>query len=120
MQKKNILDVYKPKKSNYGFVVLNNLSSKISVKRARNLFNDPDNIDGKFVRVFIVDESFSRGVNLIGVKHGHLFDQPTSQFQEEQIKARARRFCSHKDLPVKERYIKQHEYFAIGPKDEKK
>ena len=36
--------------------------------------------------VFIVDESFSEGISLMGVKYGHLFDQPTSQFQEDQIK----------------------------------
>ena len=117
--KANLLETLQPKKPYYGFTVLNNTSSKISVKRCRDLFNDPDNIDGKYVRVFIVDESFSEGISLMGVKHGHLFDQPTSQFQENQIKARARRYCSHKNLPVDERYVKQYEYFAKGPKDEK-
>ena len=84
-----------------GFVVLNSDTSSRESGYASELFNDEANIDGRLVRVFIGDASYSEGVSLMDTLHVHLLE-PTYSYQGfRQVVARAVRFCSHKRLADK-------------------
>ncbi len=64
-----------------------------------DLFNDPRNIKGEFVRAFIGDRSTSVGISLFGIMVIVLLDVPASETMETQVEGRAFRTCSHKLIP---------------------
>jgi hypothetical protein len=64
-----------------------------------DVFNDPRNIRGEFVRAFIGDRSTSVGISLFGIMVIVLLDVPASETMETQVEGRAFRTCSHKLIP---------------------
>ena len=95
----------------HGFVVLNKDTSQREVSNSRELFNDPLNVDGRIVRVFVGDEKFSEGVSLFAVNHVHLLDTPPEYQGFRQVVARAVRLCSHEALPWPWT-VRVHQYVA--------
>ena len=101
-----------PKKPYLGFTVLNSASSQKEIKFSRELYNDLDNVDGRYVRVFIGDEKFAEGVSLFNALHVHLLEPPYNYQTEEQAIARVVRMCGHKQIPPENRVVRIHKYYA--------
>ena len=54
---------------------------------------------GEVIRVFMITSSGSEGINLRNTRYVHLMDPYWHPVRSEQVIGRARRICSHKDLP---------------------
>jgi len=112
-KKKEILAGFGGRKK-MSFAVLNDNSLVREIGKIREFYNIPENQSGEYLKVLIVDHKFSEGMSLMNVQNVHIFDPFFSKQGEEQAIARARRFCSHKEQPFKERRIKVWKYFAKG------
>ena len=55
---------------------------------------------GEVIKVFMITSSGSEGINLRNTRYVHLMDPYWHPVRSEQVIGRARRICSHKDLPV--------------------
>lgn len=78
-------------------------------------FNSRDNTDGSRVRVLIISSAGSEGINLRAVRHVHVMEPYWNQNRTDQVIGRARRLCSHADLPLEERDVTVHTYIAVTP-----
>jgi hypothetical protein len=54
---------------------------------------------GEVIKVFMITSSGSEGINLRNTRYVHLLDPYWHPVRSEQVIGRARRICSHKDLP---------------------
>jgi hypothetical protein len=73
-----------------------------STKLRRNiisLYNErPNNINGKYIRIIILDQGFKEGIDLFDVKYVHLFEPLLTKSDEKQAIGRATRFCGQQGL----------------------
>jgi hypothetical protein len=97
-----------------GFLVLTKDTPDREIKRARALFNDPLNREGRAASVLLLDDKFYEGVNLMHVQHVHLFEPIPNSQSERQAIARAIRRCSHAGQPWPWE-VQIHRYFHVGP-----
>ncbi len=69
-------------------------------KQLLDLFNKrPENMEGKLLRILILDKGFKEGIDLFDVKYVHLFEPLISLSDERQAIGRATRYCGQKGLP---------------------
>ena len=54
---------------------------------------------GEVIKIFMITSSGSEGINLRNTRYVHLIDPYWHPVRSEQVIGRARRICSHKDLP---------------------
>lgn len=68
-------------------------------KNIMNIFNDrTKNINGKQIRILILDQGYKEGLDAFDVKYVHLFEPLISTSDEKQAVGRATRFCGQKGL----------------------
>lgn len=83
----------------------------------KNVVNNVNNMDGKYLRVLIGSPSMREGVSFKHVQHLHLMDPVWNISAKTQVEGRAIRFCSHvdipKDHPTLKRKVKVHIYKSI-------
>jgi hypothetical protein len=60
----------------------------------------PNNQQGEIVKVFMITSSGSEGINLRNTRYVHIMEPYWHSVRTEQVIGRARRICSHNDLPV--------------------
>lgn len=65
----------------------------------RDLFNRPENANGKYVRVIIGSQILSEGFTLKNVQHVHILTPTWNYSETDQVIARAFRLFSHANLP---------------------
>jgi hypothetical protein len=58
-----------------------------------------DNNMGEVIKVFMITSSGSEGINLRNTRYVHIMEPYWHPVRSEQVIGRARRICSHKDLP---------------------
>ena len=61
--------------------------------------NYRNNLMGEVIKVFMITSSGSEGINLTNTRYVHIMDPYWHPARLEQVIGRARRICSHKDLP---------------------
>ena len=68
-------------------------------KEMLSVYNSrPRNINGKDMRIIILDSGFKEGIDLFDVKYVHIFENPASLADTKQIIGRATRTCGQKGL----------------------
>jgi hypothetical protein len=72
--------------------------------------NNPDNKQGKIVRMFMITQSGAEGISLKNVRQVHIMEPFWNYVRIEQVQGRAIRICSHKDLPLAERTVEIYKY----------
>ena len=79
----------------------------ISPNNAREItaLTSPDNSDGSIVKVVIISEAGSEGIDLKFIRQVHIIDPWYNLGRIEQIIGRAIRNCSHKSLPFEKRNV---------------
>ena len=82
----------------------------------KQIFNNYNNIDGSMIRMMIGSPSIKEGVSLLRVSQVHVMDPSWNLSKLHQIFGRAVRFCSHKDVPKKDRVVDIYLYLACYPK----
>ena len=68
-------------------------------KKLRNIANN--NNVGEIIKVFMITSSGSEGINLKNTRYVHIMEPYWHPVRSEQVIGRARRICSHKNLPDK-------------------
>ena len=69
-----------------------------------------NNFYGEIIKVFMITASGAEGISLKNVRHVHIVEPYWHPVRKEQVIGRARRICSHSDLPETERNIKVYMY----------
>jgi len=83
----------------------------------RAIYNNKNNLKGKKIKILLGSPSIKEGVSLTAVKQVHILEPYWNQARLDQIIGRASRYCSHKDVPEEERYVKVYIYIAVHPKE---
>jgi len=83
----------------------------------KNVFNQKKNKDGSLIKVILGSPAIKEGVSLLRVRQVHIMEPYWNFSRLEQVIGRAIRFCSHKDLPKKERKVEVFIYLATHPDD---
>jgi superfamily II DNA or RNA helicase len=83
----------------------------------KTVFNKSNNYDGSKIKILLGSPSIKEGVSLLRVRQVHILEPYWNQSRLEQVIGRAIRYCSHKDLPEEERYVKVYIYIATHPKE---
>lgn len=103
----------------------------------RNIFNNnwkfvPDNITryiknisntnlyGDIIKVLIISASGAEGIDLKNVRYVHLMESYWHPVRIEQVIGRARRICSHKDLPLELQTVEVFLYLMIFTEEQLK
>jgi hypothetical protein len=83
--------------------------------RILQLFNSPKNKNGGLIKAILGSPAMKEGVTLLRTREVHLLDPYWNRSRIEQIMGRGVRFCSHKDLPEKDRLVDVYHYYAVTP-----
>ena len=68
---------------------------------------------GEVIKVFMITSSGSEGINLRNTRYVHLMDPYWHPVRSEQVIGRARRICSHKDLPIQFQTVEVFVYLMV-------
>jgi hypothetical protein len=68
---------------------------------------------GEVIKVFMITSSGSEGINLRNTRYVHLMDPYWHPVRSEQVIGRARRICSHKDLPLPLQTVEVFVYLMV-------
>lgn len=68
---------------------------------------------GEVIKVFMITSSGSEGINLRNTRYVHLMDPYWHPVRSEQVIGRARRICSHKDLPLPLQSVEVFVYLMV-------
>ena len=68
---------------------------------------------GEFCRIFMITGAGSEGISLKNVRAVHLMEPHWNKVRMDQVKGRAVRICSHKDLPVDQRNVDIYTYLMV-------
>ena len=80
----------------------------------KNRFGNPTNNHlGQIIKLFMITSAAAEGITLKSVRYVHLCEPYWNPARLEQVIGRARRICSHKDLPESLRQIKVFLYVMI-------
>lgn len=89
--------------------------TKYNPETATSIFNRPENMYGKNVKVIVGGESIREGINFMNVRQIHIIDPWHNLSKLEQIIGRSIRNCSHKNLPEELRNVDVFLYAAVQP-----
>jgi hypothetical protein len=80
----------------------------------------PNNLYGEIIKVFMITAAGSEGISLKNTRYVHILESYWHPVRAEQVIGRARRICSHQDLPTELRNVKVFMYLAtFTPEQEK-
>jgi len=75
---------------------------------------------GEVIKVFMITSSGSEGINLRNTRYVHLIDPYWHPVRFEQVIGRARRICSHKDLPPALQTVEVFVYLMVFSEEQLK
>tara|TARA_B100001248_G_scaffold262336_1_gene257608 strand:+ start:1376 stop:3157 length:1782 start_codon:yes stop_codon:yes gene_type:complete len=81
----------------------------------KTIFNKKENMNGSKIKLFLGTPSIKEGVTLLRVEQVHILEPYWNISRLKQIMGRAVRYCSHKDLPNKRRFVDIFLYLATYP-----
>jgi hypothetical protein len=79
-----------------------------------------NNMYGEIIKVFMITSSGAEGINLKNTRYVHIVEPYWHMVRPEQVVGRARRICSHQDLPVELRTVKVFLYVSAMSDAQKK
>ena len=89
------------------------ITSKLSEKSSNNFY-------GEIIKVLMITASGAEGINLKNTRFVHIVEPYWHQVRIDQVIGRARRICSHQDLPEELRTVKVFLYISIFTNDQMK
>ena len=75
---------------------------------------------GEAIKIFMITSSGSEGINLRNTRYVHLMDPYWHPVRSEQVIGRARRICSHKDLPLSLQTVEVFVYLMVFSEEQLK
>ena len=127
----NIGDEEKPK-----FVLYTGTETSEEKELIRNIYNNnwnviPDeittqlqkvsknNLYGEIIKIFMITASGAEGISLKDTRFVHIMEPYWHMVRPNQVIGRARRICSHEDLPKSLRTVKVYMYLSILSEEQK-
>jgi hypothetical protein len=86
---------------------------KVQREKNRTTYNDIKNIDGKIIKIIMISPAGSEGITLENTRQIHILEPYWNETRIEQLIARGIRFCSHKNIPIKDRSVEVYRYKII-------
>ena len=83
------------------------------LERRKKSSGNLENKYGEIIKVFMITASGSEGINLRNVRFVHVTEPYWNAVRVEQVVGRARRICSHEDLPEDEKTVQVFEYLTV-------
>jgi hypothetical protein len=77
--------------------------------------NDKKNFLGEIIKLMMITSSGAEGINLRNCRFVHIVEPYWNKVRLEQVIGRARRICSHQDLPEELRTVKVFVYMSVIP-----
>jgi len=125
-------DMQKPK-----FVLYTGSETAEEKEHIRNIFNgawkyvpstivtklkdmQPDNLYGDLIKVLMITASGAEGISLKNVRYVHITEPYWHPVRTQQVIGRARRICSHQDLPKVEQTVKVFLYLMMLTDEQRK
>jgi hypothetical protein len=78
------------------------------------------NADGSIIQVFMITSAGAEGINLRNTRYVHIMEPYWHNVRLEQVIGRARRICSHEDLPKEKRTVQVFVYLSVMSELQKK
>jgi hypothetical protein len=78
-----------------------------------------NNFYGEVIKLIMITSSGAEGINLKNTRFVHIVEPYWHMVRTEQVVGRARRICSHQDLPEEERNVKVFLYVITFSKEQK-
>ena len=75
-------------------------------------YGDQKNLYGDVIKIMMITASGAEGINLKNTRYVHIVEPYWHMIRIEQVVGRARRICSHEDLPKELRTVKVFFYMA--------
>jgi superfamily II DNA or RNA helicase len=82
-----------------------------------NKFNDKDNRKGTELKVLLITEAGSEGINVLECNNIHIVESSTKENRTRQAIGRVIRYKSHTNLPKDEQYVNVWRYWSTNPDD---
>jgi superfamily II DNA or RNA helicase len=102
------------KEKNYKrFIVFDGKTSVNERERYKNIFNSPENKDGKLIRIIIGSPMISEGITLKEIRQVHILEPSWNMSSINQIIGRAVRNYSHHLLEPNERNVEIYKYASV-------
>ena len=98
---------------NKRYAIWSGENSKIEKEKIRSYFNQSSNIDGSKIKIVLGTPSIKEGVSLLRVSQVHILEPYWNNQLIEQVIGRAVRFCSHRDVPKRNRKVDIYLYLSI-------
>lgn len=76
-------------------------------------YNNPDNIYGKLIKIILISQAGAEGLSLMNVRQIHIMEPYWNEVRITQLIGRGIRQCSHKALPITERYVDVYRYKSV-------
>jgi hypothetical protein len=106
---KNLLDGHRPKIGTYCLITGSTLNNAINISK----LNARENEQGAKIKVVIISEAASEGVDLKNIRQIHIMDPWWHLNRNEQIIGRGIRLCSHKTLQFEHRNAQIFLYVSV-------
>ena len=99
------------------FVILSTtqLKSDKETEKIMKVFNSDANKNGELIHVMLASQKFNEGIDLKAVRHIHIFEPLVTMASDTQTLGRARRNCSHSQLPYDDWSVTIHRYMSDFP-----
>jgi hypothetical protein len=125
-----VIDVNEEDRGKPKFALYTGTENKEEKEIVRNIYNgDWDNIPsnikddleqvngnnnfGEIIKIFMITSSGAEGINLRNTRFVHIVEPYWHPVRNEQVIGRARRICSHNNLPVEYRNVKVFLYLMV-------
>jgi nucleoside-triphosphatase THEP1 len=89
--------------------------SHIIKEEIKYAFNQKENKNGNIIKIILGSPSMKEGVSLLRVSQVHVMEPYWNLSRIKQIVGRAIRFCSHKDMPKRRRFVEVFLYLSVYP-----
>ena len=87
-------------------------------RRVIEVFNSPENREGKIMNVLLVTEAGAEGISLLETNNIHILEGSTKEHKITQAIGRVARIYSHANLPKARQYVNVWRYWSTSPKKE--
>lgn len=96
----------------YKYALFTGAEDNETREEAIRVFSSKENINGDLIKVLMISAAGSLGVDTSNCRYVHLMEPYWTYDRVLQVKARAIRLNSHRDLPPEERFVQPYMYFA--------
>ena len=85
-------------------------------RRILEVFNSPENRDGKIMNVLLITEAGAEGISLLETNNMHILESSTKEHKITQAIGRVARIYSHMNMPKERQYVNVWRYWSTVSK----